>query len=576
MNPHDPMIETNDPRLTDYVLGELAPNDIAQIEAALKASPELRAAVADIRAATETIASVFQTEPLLQLSPEQKAELLAEAESANTDVHSLADNVVPKVASEHYRPSSGSTAHWLKIAVAAGLAGLLLGGAYYFTETNRRPMAVSDVPVHDSVAEPKRSESLSESDREDDFDGRKSELEQPTIQQFKTAELKNKEVDSLQDSVHPFATQGISDKSEAKKQASPARQAAQKGAMVTRKADSIGAMRDRARSDVMEGTGRSLGLQPRVDSSKNFYNPAKQPASKNLPNSGSRRNAVSNSPILLRAQQSLDRSPLGSLNLKVVTKNNLNYFSPRKGGSIDDNTNGDQPTEIAKPPVGDDTAIRGAQSPAATFQLQISDQAAKQMVQLLANQADPLQQRKLSFNELIGLQQSQLAEKNVAGNDPEDAPDFKPKNAPPALGDDKDRQKLRRSLSTSQNTAALMLASRLREHLNQRLHQQNKAPADQFFEESDTMKKSSKARNTPSEEPNRKQMPGEAPLPSIAAAEPREELLSSEFNFDYTLVIQRLKSNLEIRNQSMNLPARLSTELESAAPNEAPAKILPQ
>ena len=69
MNPHDPMIETNDPRLTDYVLGELAPNDIAQIEAALKASPELRAAVADIRAATETIASVFQTEPSLQLSP---------------------------------------------------------------------------------------------------------------------------------------------------------------------------------------------------------------------------------------------------------------------------------------------------------------------------------------------------------------------------------------------------------------------------------------------------------------------------------------------------------------------------
>ena len=77
MNTRDPMIEPNDPRLTDYVLGELAPSEVAQIEAALKSSPVLRAAVADIRAATETITSVFQTEPSLQLSPEQKAELLA-------------------------------------------------------------------------------------------------------------------------------------------------------------------------------------------------------------------------------------------------------------------------------------------------------------------------------------------------------------------------------------------------------------------------------------------------------------------------------------------------------------------
>ena len=54
MNTRDPMIKPNDPRLTDYVLGELAPSEVAQIEAALKSSPVLRAAVADIRAATET------------------------------------------------------------------------------------------------------------------------------------------------------------------------------------------------------------------------------------------------------------------------------------------------------------------------------------------------------------------------------------------------------------------------------------------------------------------------------------------------------------------------------------------
>ena len=41
MNTRDPMIEPNDPRLTDYVLGELAPSEVAQIEAALKSSPVL-------------------------------------------------------------------------------------------------------------------------------------------------------------------------------------------------------------------------------------------------------------------------------------------------------------------------------------------------------------------------------------------------------------------------------------------------------------------------------------------------------------------------------------------------------
>jgi len=135
-NPHDPMIDTNDPRLTAYVLGELAPDDVAQIETALKSSPELRAAVADIRQATETLAKVFLTEPPLQLTPEQKSKLLVEAESAtNTDVHLVraAANTTPTVAGDYYRPSSASPTRWLPIAIAAGLASLLIGGAFYLS-----------------------------------------------------------------------------------------------------------------------------------------------------------------------------------------------------------------------------------------------------------------------------------------------------------------------------------------------------------------------------------------------------------------------------------------------------------
>ena len=148
MNSQDPMIDNNDPRLTAYALGELAPADVAKIEAALKSSPELEAVVADIRRASETISNVFLTEPSLQLTPEQKSQLLVEAESAsNFDVHStnrVAANVTPAVAGEYYQPSSASSARWLKIAVAAGLASVLIGVGYYFSQAGKQPMAAFD------------------------------------------------------------------------------------------------------------------------------------------------------------------------------------------------------------------------------------------------------------------------------------------------------------------------------------------------------------------------------------------------------------------------------------------------
>ena len=585
MNTRDPMIEPNDPRLTDYVLGELAPSEVAQIEAALKSSPVLRAAVADIRAATETITSVFQTEPSLQLSPEQKAELLAEAESANTDVHSFADNVTPTVAGEHYRPSSGSTAHWIKIAVAASLASLLLGGAYYFTKTNRFPMAASDSVMLNSAAEAEQ-EPLQSEDREDD-EVLVRELEKLPTQPFNTPKRDSKS-DAFADRKSSAALEGAQYKdSVSKKQADLKPKVARKGITSGKEVAGLGAIRGGEFSDAAKVAQNPVeAMAPRSKASE-FKPPAADKAfakSKSARSKDEGFNAPSNLPMRFRVQQSLDQSILGSLNLKVVAQNAPNQFSPSKGG-IDGVVSGDQPTDIGKQSKIE-TASRGLTIDLpTTFKLQISDQAAQQMVQLLANQADPLQQRELSFNELIGLPQSLLARNDTIADDRNankyDADDDRELEADSTeFAADRVQEKSLAPSKTPQNAAALMLASKLREYVSQPFYQYKKdksASANRSFDETGDNEDSLEDRIAETSEiplgisPSAQQSASNdslkapvEPAPSFSRSEPKQKffaapkpsqrLRSNEFNYDYTQVIQQLKSKLEIRNKSVNPP----------------------
>jgi len=582
MTSHDPMIETNDPRLTDYVLGELAPSEVAQIEAALKSSPELRAAVADIRAATETITSVFQTEPSLQLSPEQKAELLAEAESANTDVHSFADNVTPTVTGEHYRPSSGSMAHWIKIAVAAGLAGLLLGGAYYFTKTNRFPMAASDSVMLNSAAEAEQ-EPLQSEDREDD-EVLVRELEKLPAQPFNTPKRDSKS-DAFAGRESSAAFEGTQYKdSVSKKQADLKPKVARKGITSGKEVAGLGAIRGGEFSDAAKMAQNPVEAMAPSSKASEFKPPAADKAfakSKSARSKDEGFNAPSNLPMRFRVQQSLDQSILGSLNLKVVAQNAPNQFSPSKGG-IDGVVSGDQPTDIGKQSKIE-TASRGLTiNLPTTFKLQISDQAAQQMVQLLANQADPLQQRELSFNELIGLPQSLLDRNDTIADDRNankyDADDDRELEADStALAADRVQKKSIAPSKTPQNAAVLMLASKLREYVSQPFYQYKSALADRAFDETGDNEDSLEDRIAETSEiplgisPSAQQSASNdslkapvEPAPSFSRSEPKQKffaapkpsqrLRSNEFNYDYTQVIQQLKSKLEIRNKSVNPP----------------------
>lgn len=112
------MIDKNDPRLTDFVLGELNSAESAEIQDAIANSEELQNAVEDIRQTALLLGAAYQAEEPLRLLDEQKAE--------------LTQMQFDEAAHELNRASSSRP--WLPIVLAASLLGLLVGGAIYLPD----------------------------------------------------------------------------------------------------------------------------------------------------------------------------------------------------------------------------------------------------------------------------------------------------------------------------------------------------------------------------------------------------------------------------------------------------------
>jgi Ca-activated chloride channel family protein len=70
-------IKKDDPRLIDYVLGELKPRERAAVETAIKKDEHVRLAVEEIRAAVKASAEAFQREPVPALTEEQRRSIRA-------------------------------------------------------------------------------------------------------------------------------------------------------------------------------------------------------------------------------------------------------------------------------------------------------------------------------------------------------------------------------------------------------------------------------------------------------------------------------------------------------------------
>jgi len=135
------MIDKNDPRLTAYAMGELDASDSAAITAAIKKSPDLQAVIAEIQLAADLASDAFASQPILQLTPEQKTELLDVASQAQTR------SAESPLTATTYRP-------WIPVAIAASLLGLMVGGAFYISALNvngNGSIAKSDVAASTEV-----------------------------------------------------------------------------------------------------------------------------------------------------------------------------------------------------------------------------------------------------------------------------------------------------------------------------------------------------------------------------------------------------------------------------------------
>ena len=75
-------INPDDPRLTAYVLGELEPDEAAAVEEAVLLCPDLQDAVSELRGLHENLVFELVVEPELELTPEQRKEVLTVGRSS--------------------------------------------------------------------------------------------------------------------------------------------------------------------------------------------------------------------------------------------------------------------------------------------------------------------------------------------------------------------------------------------------------------------------------------------------------------------------------------------------------------
>lgn len=120
-NPSNP-IQPDDSRLTDFVLGELSPELTHQIEVSIKESPELAAAVQEIRQTVDLLGLAYRSEEPVGLLASQKDELNQVATSSE-----LAQPASVVKSTE----SSGASRSWWGMTITAALMALLVGGALY-------------------------------------------------------------------------------------------------------------------------------------------------------------------------------------------------------------------------------------------------------------------------------------------------------------------------------------------------------------------------------------------------------------------------------------------------------------
>ncbi len=128
------MFDTNDPRLTAYVLDELDDASRVELEAEMERSPELRRAVDEVRRAAEFLREMLQNEPAPTLTSEQRATIRAASREAQETRHQPAvsqDGVsssLPPISEKVVMNVPQNSSHVGSWLIAIGVAAALVVG----------------------------------------------------------------------------------------------------------------------------------------------------------------------------------------------------------------------------------------------------------------------------------------------------------------------------------------------------------------------------------------------------------------------------------------------------------------
>ena len=137
------MIDRNDPRLTDFVLGELDAEQHSAIESQLGRDPELANAVNELRQTLDLIRIVYQSEPELTLDDDRSSELKgveSNRQSINRDDQNERERIGLNLKTDIEAVSNSKNHRWSSFGLAAlavCLSGLIIGGSIWYT--NFRP-----------------------------------------------------------------------------------------------------------------------------------------------------------------------------------------------------------------------------------------------------------------------------------------------------------------------------------------------------------------------------------------------------------------------------------------------------
>ncbi len=133
------MIDKNDPRLTDFVLGELDAEQHTAIESQLRRDPELASAVNELSQTLDLIRMVYQFEPELTLDADRRSELAGvetNRQPINQDDQNERDRIGLNQKTDIEAVSKSKNHRWSSFGLAAlavCLSGLVIGGSIWYT-----------------------------------------------------------------------------------------------------------------------------------------------------------------------------------------------------------------------------------------------------------------------------------------------------------------------------------------------------------------------------------------------------------------------------------------------------------